>query len=132
MAYEKDLLMRMLTVFLQKLAEKLSNTSILEITDLEMENFFSTALNRKREFIIHLDEKSLIGECMVENRFSIEKCRVLAELLYVEAFRAKEDVNMELAKKSLSLFKHYTRKTKTFDFGMVEKINQLTRLLHHE
>jgi hypothetical protein len=36
----------------------------------------------------------------------------------------KEDVNMELAKKSLSLFKHYTRKTKTFDFGMVEKINQ--------
>jgi hypothetical protein len=132
MIYEKDTLMRMLTVFLQKLAEKLSNKPISEITELEMEEFFLTTLEKNREYILCLDNVSLLETCKFENNFSIEKCRVLAELLYIETLRIKGDKQIELAKKSLFLFENYIQKTKTYDVEITQKINQLMYILSNE
>ena len=129
MITEKDLFLRMLTFFLQKLAEKLSEKPIAEITDLEMEDFYLTALKSERNNIIHLNKEALANECRIENKFSIEKCRIMAELFYIEVNRITDDARRKYAEKSLYLFEKYLQASKTFDFDVAKKVDELKSLI---
>jgi hypothetical protein len=129
MAYKRDLLMRILTDFLQKLEERLSVKKISEISDPEMNGFYVEFFSKNRDFIISLDSDSLLEECKTENAVSVEKVRILSELLYIEAQRYNNKV---FAEKSLFLFNNYNQKTKIYDFGIINKIERLTQIIESE
>ncbi len=131
MIYEKDVLMRLLTIFLEKLVEKISAKPISEITNSEMNTFYSMMFEEERESMIFLDIDFLLRKCYVNDVFSIEKNRALAELMYVECLR---DINKdkELLRKTISLFYAYMQNVKTYDYEISHKISILAKIINEE
>lgn len=133
MQNEKDTLMRMLTFFLQKLAALLTKKNISEISDSEINIFYSEALGVNRDFVISLDLESLLSICKHDQVYCNEKCRILAELFYIETFRNDERFSVKnYAKKSVLLFDYYTQHTKTFDPEIISKKTQLSKIIENE
>ncbi len=116
MNYKKDILMRMLMIFLEKLSQLLSKKRISEITNSDMNELYILAFNEKRNLLLSLDKKDLQNKCRVESTLSFEKIKVLAELLYIETQRTK---NIDFAKKSLFFFNLFLKHSKIYDFEII-------------
>ena len=125
--YERDVLMRQLTVFLERLSEFLSKKSIQTINKEDVEPFYSEMLEIERDRIVDLNLSDIL-----EKFTAYEKLRILAELFYVEALSEQAIDRKKLAKKSLQLFHYLNEYTKTFDFDIMKKIDNLSLIMKCE
>lgn len=133
MLNEKDVLIRMLTSFIQKLAALLTKKNISEISDFEINVFYSETFDMNRDLVLSLDIESLLGICKHNQVYCNEKGRILAELLYFETLRDKKSTFVKnYAKKSVLLFDYYTQHTKTFDPEIISKTTQLSKIIENE
>lgn len=129
MIQEKDYLMRLLMVFMQKLAELLSRKKLTDIAESDIKVFYSEAFDDTRNNILNLSSESLFETCKDKEVVSVEKCRILAELLYIESMRSTDALEKkDFAKKSLGLFEYCIQHSKTYDFNIVKKMNQLEQI----
>ncbi len=126
MDYKKDVLMRMLMIFFEKLSQLLSEKSISEITNSDMNELYILTFKEKRNSLLSLDEKTLQNKCEVESVLSFEKIRIIAELLYIETQREKR---IDLAKKSLFFFNLFLKHSKTYDNETISKRDFLENIL---
>ena len=133
MLNEKDVLIRMLTSFIQKLSELLTKKNISEVYDWEINVFYSEAFDMNRDLVLSLDIESLLDICKHNQVYCNEKGRILAELLYFETLRDKKSTFVKnYAKKSVLLFDYYTQHTKTFDPEIISKKTQLSKIIENE
>ena len=133
MLNEKDVLIRMLTSFIQKLSELLTKKNISEVYDCEINVFYSEAFDMNRDLVLSLDIESLLDICKHNQVYCNEKGRILAELLYLETLRDKKSAFVKnYAKKAIQLFHYYTQYTKTYDLDVINKITQLSKIIENE
>ena len=129
--YQQDILIRYLTVFLQRLAEFLNNQNSQDVNEETIERYNSEMLGIERNSIVNLNVLDIL-EKFNNGALVNEKMRILAELFYIEALIIQNDDRQKMAEKSLQLFHHLNEHTKTLDFDIITKMNNLSQIMKHE
>jgi hypothetical protein len=128
MIYEKDIFMRSLVLFLQKLVEFVRNNVGSEEEKIEVLNtFYEEMLRKDRDYFVNLETESVLKEFEGEN--SNIKIRILAELFYVESFIHNGYEKKYFAKKSLKLFKYFGQNSTVYDMDVFQKMDTLLQII---
>jgi hypothetical protein len=127
MIYEKDILMRSLTFFLQKLAEFVRNNPGSEEDKIEvLSTFYEDMLRKNRSYFVNVETEDVLKEFEGEN--SNVRTRILAELFYAESMIRNGYEKKCFAEKSLKLFKHYSQNTNVYEMDVFQKMETLLKI----
>jgi hypothetical protein len=128
MIYEKDILMRSLAFFLQKLVEFVRNDVGSEEEKIEVLNtFYEDMLRKDRDYFVNLETEDILREFGGEN--SNIKIRILAELFYVESIMSNGYERKYFAKKSLKLFEYFSQNGTVYDMDVFQKKDTLLQII---
>jgi hypothetical protein len=126
--YRRDILIRSLTLLLQRLAELVSKKKFDETDRKAMVRYYSEMLNMERSDMIDLEIPDILG-LFDGDTCKYEKIRVLAELFYAETMMEEDDRRGKMAEKTRQLFHLCNEYTRTFDFEIITKMDKLSQII---
>ncbi len=100
----------------QQLTEKLINDELIEN--------YGNDLN----YILNLNEKDFETEFNQNKGFNFENIELLADLLYTIG-NNQVAINIDYIKKALELYEYINKKSKTYSFERISKIEEIKELL---